>query len=167
MATSFHNKLRKVQSSCLDLADVLTPAVVVLINALADAIGCSCEFIFSIVVVSHIQFPILAFSEASEQLFLFWPLLADTMNHIIAGSLHVSFMRMVPLMPTQDAMMVRSGNKTPLKKNKVHHHSSALTTSVLKNCTMSCAETMDNFWASLMRCRPSIHSLIYSSTLGQ
>ena len=46
MATSFHNKLLKVQSSCLDLADVLTPAVVVLINALADAIGCPCEFIF-------------------------------------------------------------------------------------------------------------------------
>ena len=41
----------------------------------------------------------------------FWPLLAATMNHIIAGSLHVSFMRMVPLMPTQDAMMVRSGKK--------------------------------------------------------
>ena len=38
-------------------------------------------------------------------------MLAATMNHIIAGSLHVSFMRMVPLMPTQDAMMVRSGKK--------------------------------------------------------
>ena len=46
MATSFHNKLVKVQSSCLDLADVLTPTVVVFINALADAIGCPVEFIF-------------------------------------------------------------------------------------------------------------------------
>ena len=46
MATSFHNKLVKAQSSCLDLADVLTPTVVVLINALADAIGCPVEFIF-------------------------------------------------------------------------------------------------------------------------
>ena len=36
-------------------------------------------------------------------------LLAATMNHIIAGYLHVSFMQMVPLMPTQDAMIVRSG----------------------------------------------------------
>ena len=46
MATPFHNKLVKVQSSCLDLADVLTPTVVVLINALADAIGCPVKFIF-------------------------------------------------------------------------------------------------------------------------
>ena len=52
----------------------------VLINALADAIGCSCEFVFSIVVVSHIQFPILAFSEASEQLFFFFLALVGRHN---------------------------------------------------------------------------------------
>ena len=65
--------------------------------------------LLSIVVVIWIQFPTVAPSEASEQLSFFWPLLAATMNHIIAGSLHVSFFQMVPLMPTQDAMMVRSG----------------------------------------------------------
>ena len=62
--------------------------------------------LISIVVVIWIQFPTVAPSEASEQLSFFWPLLAATMNHIIAGSLHVSFFQMVPLMPTQDAMMM-------------------------------------------------------------
>ena len=61
------------------------------------------------IVVIWIQFPTVAPSEASEQLSFLWPLLATTMNHIIAGSLHVSFFQMVPLMPTQDAMMVKSG----------------------------------------------------------
>ena len=51
MATPFRNKLVKVQSSCLDLADVLTPTVVVLINALADAIGCPVEFIFPLLTI--------------------------------------------------------------------------------------------------------------------
>lgn len=50
MATSFHNKLLKVQSSCLDFAD-LTPTVVILINALADAIGCPGEFIFPLLTI--------------------------------------------------------------------------------------------------------------------
>ena len=51
------------------------------------------------IVVIWIQFRTVASSEASEQLSFFWPLLAATMNHIIAGSLHVSFFQMVPLMP--------------------------------------------------------------------
>ena len=46
MATSFQRKLATAQSNTLDFSNILSPNLVKLTTALADAVGCPVEFLF-------------------------------------------------------------------------------------------------------------------------
>ena len=164
MATSFHNKLLKVQSSCLDFAD-LTPTVVVLINALADATGCPGEFIFPLLTIIASCVGIngtIRINDTWSEPAIMWFIVAANKKTAALRLLKKRLLE-IEFDLQQQWRQDTSEEKTKYTPQLCIDHFMA----VLKNCTMSCAETMDNFWASLMRCRPSIHSLIYSSTLGQ